>query len=199
MPWATCLRACRKMSQVRRWCAPLPGSNYEIKRFERANQILFNSRIKVNLRMVENHALLPVPGDRWNVAHPVVWGADGYGWQHDHRRAGGIQQLPAAAFCACAAAHLAGQRRPGKRLQVPNVHLRCWIHHSRLNSHPDKPVLPTLTGQVEFRQVSFQYLGEKHKRTAKHFPHRQTQPDRRPDWHNRLGEDQPGQPDPTLL
>ena len=29
---------------------------------------------------------------------PVVWGTDGYGWQHDDWRAGGIQQLPAPAL-----------------------------------------------------------------------------------------------------
>ena len=43
---------------------------------------------------------------------------------------------------------------------MPNGHSLCWIHRWRLSPDPDRPVLPTLTGQVEFRNVSFQYLGE---------------------------------------
>ena len=83
---------------------------YEIDRFAGKNRELYRARVRVVQYLRLGHAHHPLPGDPGHHPDPVVWRQDGDAGRDDHRRAGGFQQLSAAAGGAGPAAHLAGQR-----------------------------------------------------------------------------------------
>jgi ABC-type multidrug transport system fused ATPase/permease subunit len=132
---------------------------YEIQRFEQANRKLFNSRIKVNFewsKIMPSSQFLVTVGTLlilWFGGQMVMSGSMTIGELVAFNSyllllSGPAQQLTWLVNGAGEAA--AGAQRAFTVLDTP----------LEIESTPEEPVLPTLTGQVEFRQVSFQYLGE---------------------------------------
>jgi ATP-binding cassette subfamily B multidrug efflux pump len=133
---------------------------YEIRRFEQANRTLFNARVKVNFewsKIMPSSQLLVTAGTLiilWFGGQMVMNGTMTIGELVAFNSyllllSGPAQQLTWQVNSAGEAA--AGVQRAFAVLDTP----------LDIESTPDKIVLPTLSGQVEFRQVSFQYLGEK--------------------------------------
>src|SRR4030042_341512 len=134
--------------------------NYEILRFGEANRTLFNSRIKVIFewaKIMPSSQFLVTSGTLlilWFGGQMVMSGSMTIGELVAFNSyllllAGPAQQLTWLGDAAGEAA--AGAQRAFAVLDTP----------LEIESPPEQPVLPALTGQVEFRQVSFQYLGEK--------------------------------------
>ncbi len=72
-------------------------------------------------------------------------------------------------------------------------------HEPEIQSPADAVTLPTLSGRVEFRNVSLRYEGEKSSALTGIDLSRRAQPARRPDRPDRLRQDLAGKPDPALL
>jgi ATP-binding cassette subfamily B protein len=136
--------------------------NYEILRFGEANRTLFNSRIKVIFewsKIMPSSQFLVTSGTLlilWFGGQMVMSGSMTIGELVAFNSyllllSAPAQQLTWLVNAAGEAA--AGAQRAFTVLDTP----------LEIESSPDQPVLPTLTGQVEFRQVSFQYTGEKAK------------------------------------
>jgi ATP-binding cassette subfamily B multidrug efflux pump len=134
--------------------------HYEIQRFGQANRTLFNARIKVNFewsKIMPSSQFLVTAGTLlilWFGGQMVMSGSMTIGELVAFNSyllllAGPAQQLTWLVNAAGEAA--AGAQRAFTVLDTP----------LEIESTPEQPVLPALTGQVEFRQVSFQYLGEK--------------------------------------
>ncbi len=132
---------------------------HEIKRFERANKTLFNSRIKVNYewsKIMPSSQFLVTVGTLlilWFGGQMVMAGSMTIGELVAFNSYLLILSAPATQLTwlvNAAGEAAAGAQRAFTVLDTP----------LEIESDPDRPVLPTLTGQVEFRNVSFQYLGE---------------------------------------
>jgi ATP-binding cassette subfamily B multidrug efflux pump len=132
---------------------------HEIKRFERANKTLFNSRIKVNhewSKIMPSSQFLVTVGTLlilWFGGQMVMAGSMTIGELVAFNSYLLLLSAPATQLTwlvNSAGEAAAGAQRAFTVLDTP----------LEIESDPDKPVLPTLTGQVEFRNVSFQYLGE---------------------------------------
>jgi len=133
--------------------------HYEIQRFGTANRTLFNARIKVNFewsKIMPSSQFLVTAGTLlilWFGGQMVMSGTMTIGELVAFNSfllllSGPAQQLTWLVNSAGEAA--AGVQRAFTVLDTP----------LEIESSADKTVLPTLSGQVEFRQVSFQYLGE---------------------------------------
>jgi ATP-binding cassette subfamily B multidrug efflux pump len=134
--------------------------NYEIGRFGKANRTLFNARIKVIhewLKIMPTSQFLVTAGTLlilWFGGQMVLSGSLTIGELVAFNSyllllSAPAQQLTWLVNAAGEAA--AGVQRAFAVLDTP----------LEIESSLDKLVLPTLSGQVEFRQVSFQYMGEK--------------------------------------
>jgi ATP-binding cassette subfamily B multidrug efflux pump len=132
---------------------------HEIRRFEQANKTLFNSRIKVNFewsKIMPSSQFLVTVGTLlilWFGGQMVMGGSMTIGELVAFNSyllllSAPAQQLTWLVNAAGEAA--AGTQRAFTVLDTP----------LEIASGPDKPVLPTLSGQVEFHNVSFQYQGE---------------------------------------
>ncbi len=132
---------------------------HEIKRFERANKILFTSRIKVNFewsKIMPSSQFLVTVGTLlilWFGGQMVMGGNMTIGELVAFNSyllllSAPAQQLTWLVNAAGEAA--AGTQRAFTVLDTP----------LEIEAEPDKPVLPTLSGQVDFSNVSFQYQGE---------------------------------------
>jgi ATP-binding cassette subfamily B protein len=133
---------------------------YEIQRFGEANRTLFNARIKVNFewsKIMPSSQFLVTAGTLlilWFGGQMVISGNMTIGELVAFNSyllllAAPSQQLTWLVNAAGEAA--AGAQRAFTVLDTP----------LEIESTPDKIILPTLSGQVEFCQVSFQYQGEK--------------------------------------
>jgi len=132
---------------------------HEIKRFERANKTLFNSRIKVNYewsKIMPSSQFLVTVGTLlilWFGGQMVIAGSMTIGELVAFNSYLLLLSAPATQLTwlvNSAGEAAAGAQRAFTVLDTP----------LEIESDPHSPVLPTLTGQVEFRNVSFQYLGE---------------------------------------
>ncbi len=134
--------------------------HYEMLRFGQANRTLFNARIKVNFewsKIMPSSQFLVTAGTLlilWFGGQMVMSGSMTIGELVAFNSyllllAGPAQQLTWLVNAAGEAA--AGAQRAFTVLDTP----------LEIESTPEQTILPVLTGQVEFRQVSFQYLGEK--------------------------------------
>lgn len=134
--------------------------NYEIQRFGQANRTLFNARIKVNFewsKIMPSSQFLVTVGTLlilWFGGRMVMSGSMTIGELVAFNSyllllSGPAQQLTWLVNAAGEAA--AGAQRALTVLDTP----------LEIESSAEKPALPALSGKVEFRQVSFQYLGEK--------------------------------------
>jgi ATP-binding cassette subfamily B protein len=132
---------------------------HEIRRFNQANKILFNSRIKVNFewsKIMPTSQFLVTAGTLlilWFGGQMVMGGSLTIGELVAFNSyllllSAPAQQLTNLVNAAGEAA--AGAQRAFTVLDTP----------LEIESGCDIPDLPTLSGQVEFRNVSFQYLGE---------------------------------------
>jgi ATP-binding cassette subfamily B multidrug efflux pump len=133
---------------------------HEIRRFEQANKTLFNARVKVNFewsKIMPSSQFLVTAGTLiilWFGGQMVMNGRMTIGELVAFNSyllllSAPAQQLTWLVNSAGEAA--AGVQRAFAVLDTP----------LEIESTPDKIMLPTLSGQVEFRQISFQYLGEK--------------------------------------
>jgi ATP-binding cassette subfamily B multidrug efflux pump len=133
---------------------------HEIRRFEQANKTLFDARVKVNSewsKIMPSSQFLVTAGTLiilWFGGQMVMNGTMTIGELVAFNSyllllSGPAQQLTWQVNSAGEAA--AGVQRAFAVLDTP----------LEIESTPEKIVLPTLSGQVEFRQVSFQYQGEK--------------------------------------
>ena len=133
---------------------------HEMQRFEDANKSLFKARIKVNFewsKIMPSSTFLVTLGTvliLWFGGQMVIHGSLTIGELVAFNSyllllSAPAQQLTWLVNGAGEAA--AGVQRAFNVLDTP----------LEIESTPDKIMLPTLSGQVEFRQVSFQYLGEK--------------------------------------
>ena len=127
---------------------------YEIERFEQANRMLYNARVTV---IGEWSKVMPTTNFLVTVGTILIlW----FGGQmvlqrrDDPRRAGGLQQLPAAAGHPGPAAYLAGQRgwRSGGRAR--SAPSKSWTPSRNPIAAGARSSCPALSGQVEFRDVS---------------------------------------------
>jgi ATP-binding cassette subfamily B multidrug efflux pump len=133
---------------------------HEMGRFEEANRTLYNARVKVNFEwskiMPSSHFLVTagtllilwfggqmVMNGKLTIGELVAFNS------YLLLLSAPAQQLTWQVNSAGEAA--AGVQRAFAILDTP----------LEIKSTPDKIMLPTLSGQVEFRQVCFQYLGEK--------------------------------------
>jgi len=134
--------------------------HYEIQRFGKANRTLLNARIKVNFewsKIMPSSQFLVTAGTLlilWFGGQMVMNGSMSIGELVAFNSyllllSAPAQQLTWLVNAAGEAA--AGTQRAFTVLDTP----------LEIESSPDKTVLPALSGRVEFRQVSFQYLGEK--------------------------------------
>ncbi len=132
---------------------------HEIKRFERANKTLFNSRIKVNYewsKIMPTSQFLVTVGTLlilWFGGQMVMAGSMTIGELVAFNSYLLLLSAPATQLTwlvNAAGEAAAGAQRAFTVLDTP----------LEIESDPDRPVLPTLTGQVEFRNVRFKYLGE---------------------------------------
>ena len=132
---------------------------HEIKRFESANKTLFNSRIKVIYewsKIMPSSQFLVTVGTLlilWFGGQMVMAGSMTIGELVAFNSYLLLLSAPATQLTwlvNVAGEAAAGAQRAFTVLDTP----------LEIEADPDKPVLPTLTGQVEFRNVSFQYLGE---------------------------------------
>ncbi len=132
---------------------------HEIGRFEHANKTLFTARIKVNYewsKIMPSSTFLVTAGTLlilWFGGQMVINGSMTLGELVAFNSyllllSAPAQQLTWLVNAAGEAA--AGAQRAFTVLDTP----------FEIESTPDKPMLPMLSGQVEFRNVSFQYLGE---------------------------------------
>ncbi len=133
---------------------------HEIKRFEQANKSLFNARIKVNYewsKVMPSSQFLVTLGTLlilWFGGQMVINGSMTIGELVAFNSyllllSAPAQQLTWLVNAAGEAA--AGIQRAYNVLDTP----------LEIEATPDQLSLPTLAGQVEFRQVCFQYMGEK--------------------------------------
>ncbi len=133
---------------------------HEIRRFEQANKSLYNARVKVNYewsKIMPTSQFLVTLGTLlilWFGGQMVINGSLTLGELVAFNSyllllSAPAQQLTWLVNGAGEAA--AGAQRAFSVLDTP----------LEIESTPDKIDLPTLSGQVEFREVSFQYLGEK--------------------------------------
>ncbi|MFZ2098276.1 MAG: ABC transporter ATP-binding protein [Anaerolineales bacterium] len=133
---------------------------HEIRRFEQANKTLFDARVKVNSewsKIMPSSQFLVTAGILiilWFGGQMVMNGTMTIGELVAFNSyllllSAPAQQLTWQVNSAGEAA--AGVQRAFAVLDTP----------LEIESPPEKIVLPTLSGQVEFRQVSFQYQGEK--------------------------------------
>jgi ATP-binding cassette, subfamily B, multidrug efflux pump len=134
--------------------------NYEIQRFGEANRTLFNARIKVNFewsKIMPSSHFLVTAGTLlilWFGGQMVLDGSLTIGELVAFNSyllllSNPAQQLTWLVNAAGEAA--AGAQRAFSVLDTP----------LEIETSPDKILLPTLSGRVEFRNVSFQYLGER--------------------------------------
>jgi ABC-type multidrug transport system fused ATPase/permease subunit len=134
--------------------------HYEIQRFGKANRTLLNARIKVNFewsKIMPSSQFLVTVGTLlilWFGGQMVMNGSMSIGELVAFNSyllllSAPAQQLTWLVNAAGEAA--AGAQRAFNVLDTP----------FEIESSPDKTILPALSGRVEFRQVSFQYLGEK--------------------------------------
>jgi ATP-binding cassette subfamily B protein len=134
--------------------------SHEIGRFSIANRTLFNARVKVNFewsKIMPTSQFLVTAGTLlilWFGGQMVINGSMTIGELVAFNSyllllSAPAQQLTWLVNSAGEAA--AGVQRALAVLDTP----------LEIESTPEKIVLPTLSGQVEFHQVSFQYLGEK--------------------------------------
>jgi ATP-binding cassette subfamily B multidrug efflux pump len=132
---------------------------HEISRFEQANRTLYNARVKVNSewsKIMPSSQFLVTAGTLlilWFGGQMVLNGSLTIGELVAFNSyllllSAPAQQLTWQVNSAGEAA--AGVQRAFAVLDTP----------LEIKSAPNKTVLPALSGQVEFRQVSFQYLGE---------------------------------------
>jgi len=132
---------------------------HEIRRFQEANTALFKARIKVNFewsKIMPSSTFLVTVGTLlilWFGGQMVINGSMTIGELVAFNSyllllSAPAQQLTWLVNGAGEAA--AGTQRAFMVLDTPLA----------IESTPDKIMLPPLSGQVEFRQVSFQYLGE---------------------------------------
>jgi ATP-binding cassette subfamily B multidrug efflux pump len=133
---------------------------HEIRRFEQANRTLYNARVRVNFewsKIMPSSQFLVTAGTLlilWFGGQMVMNGSLTIGELVAFNSyllllSAPAQQLTWQVNSAGEAA--AGVQRAFSVLDTP----------LEIMSTPDKIMLPTLSGQVEFRQVCFQYLGEK--------------------------------------
>jgi ATP-binding cassette subfamily B multidrug efflux pump len=132
---------------------------HEIRRFEQANRTLYNARVKVNFewsKIMPSSQFLVTAGTLlilWFGGQMVMNGSMTIGELVAFNSyllllSAPAQQLTWQVNSAGEAA--AGVQRAFAVLDTP----------LEIKSAPDKIILPALSGCVEFRQVSFQYLGE---------------------------------------
>jgi ATP-binding cassette subfamily B multidrug efflux pump len=132
---------------------------HEISRFEQANRTLYNARVKVNSewsKIMPSSQFLVTAGTLlilWFGGQMVLNGSLTIGELVAFNSyllllSAPAQQLTWQVNSAGEAA--AGVQRAFAVLDTP----------LEIKSGPNKIILPALSGQVEFRQVSFQYLGE---------------------------------------
>jgi ATP-binding cassette subfamily B multidrug efflux pump len=132
---------------------------HEISRFEQANRTLYNARVKVNSewsKIMPSSQFLVTAGTLlilWFGGQMVLNGSLTIGELVAFNSyllllSAPAQQLTWQVNSAGEAA--AGVQRAFAVLDTP----------LEIKSTPNKIILPALSGQVEFRQVSFQYLGE---------------------------------------